>query len=182
MTCRLRSRAPHSDGPEEKSWAIVIDHQTKCGRLFSLFGILEVPSRSFACMRSRRVFSPTARSSRGAERTGRRFRLAAWRGKCRAGSSTKPRQSEGHSSETWNVRIGVRGGPGRIRTSNQTVMSELLRLRKERIFPAYETKGLKVPAMRFCRTSLQRGQVRGSGRGAPESPSMSRNVVRGLNI
>jgi len=42
MTCRLRSRAPHSDGPEEKSWAIVIDHQAKCGRLFSLFGILEV--------------------------------------------------------------------------------------------------------------------------------------------
>jgi hypothetical protein len=105
MTCRLRSRAPHSDGPEEKSWAIVIDHQTKCGRLFSLFGILEVPSRSFACMRSRRVFSPTARSSRGAERTGRRFRLAAWRGKCRAGSSTKPRQSEGHSSETWKHRF-----------------------------------------------------------------------------
>jgi hypothetical protein len=44
MTCRLRSRAPHSDGPEEKSWAIVIDHQAKCGRLFSLCGILEVRS------------------------------------------------------------------------------------------------------------------------------------------
>ena len=35
---------------------------------------------------------------------------------------------------------------GRTRTSYQAVMSEPLRLRKERIFPAYGTKGLNVPA------------------------------------
>src|SRR5262245_44254118 len=35
---------------------------------------------------------------------------------------------------------------GRTRTSNQAVMSEPLRLRKERIFAAHGTRGLNVPA------------------------------------
>jgi hypothetical protein len=63
----------------------------------------------------------------------------------------------------------LRGGAGRTRTSSQTVMSEPRRLRTERIFPAYGPRGLKLPA-------------RHAGPGAPESPPMSRNVVRGLNI
>ena len=34
-----------------------------------------------------------------------------------------------------------------------------------------------VPGMQFCRTSLRRGQER-SSEGRPDSPPMSRNVVR----
>ncbi len=75
------------------------------------------------------------------------------------------------------VRIGMRGGAGRTLTSSQTVMSGPLWLRTERIFPAYGPRGLKLPVERVS------GAARyGVPKGAPESPLMNRNVVRGLNI
>jgi hypothetical protein len=57
-------------------------------------------------------------------------------------SNLQPDRYELEGLELQPDRYELKG----LEPSNQAVMSEPLRLRKERIFPAYGTKGLNVPA------------------------------------